>query len=912
MKNLEINPLGIARNILNGRPLTEDLLLDILKKLRLIDEGLTDEDIVSIKKELEHVIGVTMSVGEVIHPRDHQPWVADTKAKTQWEYWNSYKQLLTSNNWPNDVIRVLDEDTDNILTECGNPILTDGWKHRGLVMGDVQSGKTANYNGLIAKAADSGYKVIVLLTGMIEDLRKQTQERLDEGFVGRNSRDVLGVAQNMQPIGVGMHRRNKFANVLTSIDSDFLTSNSKALRGIPLSNINEPVLFVVKKNKSPLENLKKWLSQQIPSGESKHHLPLLVVDDEADNASVNTKKDEDPATINKLIREILENFSRSTYVAFTATPFANVFINPDNEKDLFPSNFIYNLNSPSNYIGAENIFPEDAKYHDQLRIIDDIEAVIPEKHKKDHCLEDIPESLKKAVKVFLLSCAIRDIRQEKLKHRSMLINVSRFTDVQAQIAEHLRQYITDVHEEIRQYLLSSSWASHGELLDLQRLWEKEFFDSGIGWDEVRNELYQSIASIKVITINQKSVEKLNYSTYKSTEKGRRVIAVGGLTLSRGLTLEGLCVSYFYRNSKAYDTLLQMGRWFGYRTGYEDLFRIWMDEYATDWYAHISTAVGELRTDFRRMSANRLSPDQFGIRVKSHPDTLIVTALNKMRNSTEITHQISFSAYDAESPIINKSQDLNIENVKLVASFASSLGEPNHTSGRLIWNGVDKYKIGEFLSILNISEMNMKFISDSTSGRKPLVDFVGNNNIKDLQKWDICIPQGNGEKVGDLAPFIKDSNLSNISCRNRKFEKERKNTNYLKMNKQKVGDTSDELVGMSVPEKENAKIEWDKECFRNPTKEGKAIPAYIYRLCRSKPLLTIHFIGLSPVDPADAAMMNPNEIESKLMVAVSLSFPDFDSMGTKNPDSLVKYRLNKVAIRELFGLEDEDEGDQDED
>lgn len=912
MRSLEINPIGIARNILNGRPLTEALLSDILKKLKLIDEGLTDEDIASIKKELEHVIGVTMSVGEVIHPRDHQPWVADTKANTQWEYWNSYKQLLTSSNWPNDVIRVIDEDTDNILTECGNPDLTDGWRHRGLVMGDVQSGKTANYNGLIAKAADAGYKVIILLTGMIEDLRKQTQERLDEGFVGRNSRDVLGVAQNMQPIGVGMHRKNKFANVLTSIDSDFLTSNSKALRGIPLSNINEPVLFVVKKNKSPLENLQKWLSQQIPSGESQHHLPLLIVDDEADNASVNTKKDEDPATINKLIREVLEKFSRSTYVAFTATPFANVFINPDNEKDLFPSNFIYNLNSPSNYIGAENIFPEDAKYHDQLRIIDDIEALIPEKHNKNHELENIPESLKVAVKVFLLSCSIRDIRKEKLKHRSMLVNVSRFTDVQARLAEHIRQYLNDVHEEIRQYLLSSSWATHNELLNLQKLWQTEFFDSGVSWENIRHELYQSIASIKVITINQKSEEKLSYSTYKNTEKGRRVIAVGGLTLSRGLTLEGLSISYFYRNSKAYDTLLQMGRWFGYRTGYEDLFRIWMDEFAIDWYAHISTAVGELRTDFRRMSANRLSPDQFGIRVKSHPDTLMVTALNKMRNSTEITHQVSFSAYDAESPIITNSKELNIENVKLVAAFANSLGKPSRMNGRLIWSRVNKYKVGDFLANLNISEMNMKFISDSVTGRRPLVDFVGNNNVSELQEWDVCIPQGNGGKVGDLAPFIKDSDLSNISCRNRKFEKDRKNTNYLKMNKQKVGDTSDELVGMTDQEKENAKIEWDKECVRNPTKRGKAIPAYIYRLCRSKPLLTIHFIGLSSVEPEDVSMMKPDEIDSKIMIAVSLSFPDFDAMGTKNPDSQVKYRLNKVAIRELFGFEDEDEINQDED
>lgn len=176
-----------------------------------------------------------------------------------------------------------------------------------------------------------------------------------------------------------------------------------------------------------------------------------------------------------LLGGVLEKFSRSTYVAFTATPFANVFINPDNEEDLFPSNFIYNLNSPSNYIGSESIFPEDAKYRGHLRIIDDIEALVPEKHKKNHNLQDIPESLKISVKVFLLSCAIRDIRKEKLKHRSMLINVSRFTDVQAQLAEHLRQYLNDIHEEIRQYLLSSSWATHNELLELQKIWEIEFF-----------------------------------------------------------------------------------------------------------------------------------------------------------------------------------------------------------------------------------------------------------------------------------------------------------------------------------------------------------------------------------------------------------------------------------------------------
>lgn len=911
MSKLPINHLGVAMNILDGKPLTDTSLAEVLNLLLKVDENLSKDDIEEIKRQLEHSIGIKMSSGEVIHPRDHKPWVEDAKAKISWDYWESYQKLLISNGWSKEVVRVLGEDTERILTECGNPTLSDGWKHRGLVMGDVQSGKTANYNGLIAKAADSGYKVIVLLTGLLEDLRKQSQERMDDGFVGRNSRDVLGVTQNMQPIGAGKYR-NKFANVLTSIDADFLTSNSRALRGIPLSNISEPVLFVIKKNKSPLENLNKWLSQQIPNGLKHHHLPLLIVDDEADNASVNTKKDEDPATINRLIRELLEKFSRSTYVAFTATPFANVFINPDNENDLFPSDFIYSLNSPSNYIGADSIFSDEGKYRSQVRVIPDIEPIIPETHKKNHELHNVPESMKLAVKTFMLSCAIRDIRKEKLKHRSMLINVSRFTDVQAQVAEHLRQYLNELYEEVRQYLLSEYWEAHAELVDLNKVWVDEFSDSNVSWDDVRKELYSSTASIKVVTINQKSIEKLNYSTYKDTEKGRRVIAVGGLTLSRGLTLEGLCISYFYRNSKAYDTLLQMGRWFGYRPGYDDLFRVWMDQDAISWYSHISNAVNELRTDFRRMSANRLSPDQFGIRVRSHPDTLIVTALNKMRNSSEIVHQVSFSAYDAETAFFSKSLSLNRENVNLANEFIDTLGTANligNKKNKLFWPNVEKSQIFDFLSKLNISDMNMKFLVDPQSNTKPLVNFIGENNIEDLSHWDVCIPQGTGEMVGKFVD-IKGRYVPKVLCRERKFEFVSKAVDYIKINKQKVGDTSDELVGMSEDSISNANAEWDKECIKNSSKIGKAIPAYIYRIFRNRPLLTISFVGLSDVAEDDTKMMQPKDIESKVMVAISMSFPDFDKMGTKHPNSKVVYRLNKVAFEELFGVVEEDVEDED--
>ena len=313
-----------------------------------------------------------------------------------------------------------------------------------------------------------------------------------------------------------------------------------------------------------------------------------------------------------------------------------------------------------------------------------------------------------------------------------------------------------------------------------------------------------------------------------------------------------------------------------------------------------------------MSANRLSPDQFGIRVQSHPDTLIVTAMNKMRNSTEIEHRVSFSAYDAETPFLNKAKSLNIENVLLASNFVESLGEAQiigRKKNRFIWSKVNKEKIYSFLSKLNISDMNLKFIEDSRSRIKPLINFIGENNIEELREWDISIPQGEGKTVGSLIPNLSNF-ISNITCRNRKFEIVSKNVNYLKTNRQKVGDTSDELAGMADEDIENAKTTWHEECVKDSSKFGKAIPAYIYRLFRARPLLTINFIGLSDVEPGDKNMMSPDVIESKVMVAISLSFPDFDKMGTKYPNSKVVYRLNKIAMEELFGPPEEEVEDED--
>lgn len=905
------DPFLIAVGIIGTRELTDELLNEVIGMLPKITPGLDPETLDKIRKQLESTIGISMVTGQGLHGGEQEPWLEEVKATISWNYWNAYSKELMSSGFGRDVIRVLDEDTDNILNECGNPGTDSGWRVQGLVMGDVQSGKTASYCGLINKAADAGYRFVVLLTGMIEELRAQSQERMDAGFVGRDSRTIFDGEREKNPIGSGRFR-SVVPNVLTSIDFDFLTANKKVLGGIPLENISEPVLLVMKKNRSPLQNLISFMDSQMPKGHHQFSLPLLLIDDEADNASVNAKKDEEPATINRLIREVLKRFVRSTYVAYTATPFANVFINPDND-DLFPSNFVYCLNTPTNYIGAAGVFSESGSHQYQVVDINDADAVLPYRHKKDLPVATLPQSLKEALETFLLSCAIRDIRKEPLRHRSMLVNVTRFTDVQTRLSSVIKDYLYALTEEIKQYLADDDlWNRHVQLKNLYDICQKHFAECEVSWNQIRKGLYDSVASVKVVTINQKSeaTDRLNYGAYKKSDKGRRVIAVGGLTLSRGLTLEGLCVSYFYRNSKAYDTLLQMGRWFGYRPGYDDLCRVWMDPDVQDWFSHIADVVGELRLDIRRMHANHQPPSRFGMRVRSHPDALIVTALNKMRNSQQVEIAVSYSECGAETPFVPQGPAANEKNLASVGTFLGGLQHAEMIGNRCYWREVAAADVAGFLQRLDISNMNMQFIPDISGRERPILSFIGGNDIETLAHWDICLPQGEGSPLSDLAVSNTNGEVMHIRPRKRQFEKVPGSADYLKLNKQRVGEISDETVGLSKEDMETARLEWAEERRRDPEK-GATIPGYLYRRYRQRPLLTVHII--EPRDPKPDSkhidrMMPAADIESRALVAVGVSFPRFEG-GAK---ALVPYQLNKVALRTMGLISDQDSEDDDED
>ena len=487
-------------------------------------------------------------------------------------------------------------------------------------------------------------------------------------------------------IGVGQYDPSVSGWAVTSTSSDFNTNAAKQLNG-RLSGIASPVLFVLKKHKSVLEKLEQWLRIYNASPtDNKIHIPMLLIDDEADNASVNTKKDDDtPTAINAGIRKLLALFTRSNYVAFTATPYANIFINPDSNDemlsdDLFPKDFIYALEAPTNYIGARTIFAPDGKHRYMVRNNDDCEYYLPEKHKKFFIPGELPYSLKEAIASFFIANAIRDLRNQQKKHRTMLINISRFIDVQNLITKAVDGYVRELQREVKNYGYTGKAAlEHEGIAFIKTVFEKYFAslsdevldgEKRFLWDDIQLALDNAIAPIVVRSINGGNAPKnLNYD---ECEEGLRLIAVGGFSLSRGLTLEGLCTSYFYRNSKMYDTLMQMGRWFGYRSHYADVCQVWMSDTSANWYSYISDASDELRREVRKMQDLGLTPEQFGLGVRSDVDALLVTAINKMRYTHDVPMTVSLNGEVIETPYIHKSIEINRNNYLLVTKWIGSL------------------------------------------------------------------------------------------------------------------------------------------------------------------------------------------------------------------------------------------------
>ena len=423
-------------------------------------------------------------------------------------------------------------------------------------------------------------------------------------------------------------------------------------------------------------------------------------------------------------------------------------------------------------------------------------------------------------------------------------------------------------------------------MHLKKLWEREYNDGKYQWEEVQRALNSAVQPILVKAVNQRTgAASLDYSTFRET--GHRVIAVGGNSLSRGLTLQGLCVSYFYRNSQMYDTLMQMGRWFGFRDGYVDCCRVWMTEEAMHWYAHISMASSELREEIREMKILQLTPKDFGLKVRAHPDALIVTARNKMRTAQTVVKLISLSCELIETPRLRSVPDTIRANAMAATSFveklATDFGQPEK-SGHPIWCRIPKKEIIDFLNKFDSHPRNMSFDKDS------LIPFLENTDVASLDEWDVVIPRGE----------VNEGLFGGIPCawQKRKLAvDEGKRMILVSGRNARVGSRGSEKAGLTRAQINQIETAYHAD---NP---GKSMPDHQYRAKRERPLLLLHLVWGVIRNETDET---PYETEGYPLVALGLSFPRFSD---KSEGRLVKYRVNLVEWRRQFEEEADDEGDE---
>lgn len=820
-------------------------------------EELSEADWHRLEHELETQFDVKMDLGILIKDesqtdRDPVWWSSKKKQLTENYYWNRYKGFLSS-SLNEDVIKTIDKDTDIVIDNIENPD-NSSFNRYGMVVGHVQSGKTGNYSALICKAADAGYNFIVVIAGGMNNLRDQTQVRLNEYFVGQDMGVQVGV-------GIGSLDRKKLPISLTTKEKDFNKQDADS-QGLNFDNINAPVLLVIKKNTKTLSNVISWLEKQYKNKIARHS--MLVIDDESDYASINTNDEEDPTKINEKIRKLISLFQKSAYVAYTATPYANIFIDhqvghEELGKDLFPKDFIYALDAPTNYFGARKVFLDSEKKN--LISISDYLETLPAKHKKEWQVNELPESLKDAIRLFLLNIAIRSLRGQKSSHNSMLIHASRFTNLHKRIATLTESYLDQIKSEIRAFgMLQDATTQSSVILDIQETFEERLNYVEFTWGNAITALTQIISNVVVREVHQSTSVPLVYRTDMPTN----AIVVGGTSLSRGYTLEGLSVSYFLRNTIFYDTLMQMGRWFGYRSGYEDLCKIYMPDSSIKSFGQIIEATEDLIDDFKRMAAAKMTPNDFGLAVKHHPDSgLQVTARNKQKNTKDIYFDMKLDGHAKETAWLYVDEEKSKNNLQAISSLVEKISNQKSfekKGNNYIWTGVNKNEVIEFLTKFEV------YGSEDELGvrtRMPIKFILKYATDMDLD-WDVALYSGESDST-----FV----VNDISVKKEQRRLELKNDYYEVLNRQVSSGSAESIVLSDLEAKEIGSKRKD------------------VRLRMKKPLLMLHVLE------------NKNTLELKAEnnshAAFGVSFPGGVNSGN---NKTVKLKINTVyldKIKELF-------------
>lgn len=687
-----------------------------------------------------------------------KPWFIDYSKNNSLNRWNAYSMYLQKDKkWNSAVVQQLNKETNLIMDQLFNPQEIQGYAYdiRGMVVGDVQSGKTSNYIGVCSKALDAGYKLIIILAGLHNNLRSQTQARVEEDLLGY--RQYLD-GNNQCKVGVGKYNKTGVVDkTYTTIDEngDF---NKTVKKHAPTLTAEERLVLVVKKNKAVLQSLIDYLKNQ-PF--IKGHYPVLIIDDECDQASINTKKMQsyfkaneqeleegmskkerseiNPTAINEKIRELLNLFNQKVYLGYTATPYANIFIDPDAPqddrlgRDLFPRDFIISLATSPNYTGVKTFFRDDnnQNYKRHLfKVVTDETDLIERSKRQQPIIKGLNNSIKRAIYDFLIATAIRRQRGSE-DHNSMLIHVSRFNQNQSDVKCLVENYVDTLCRKLKY--------EESFITEFEEYWHKNFKNSSkyfLGdkfsddWEQISNKLLEIAKNdeIAICEINGYAKEVLDYINTKS----KVVIAIGGNKLSRGLTLEGLTVSYYLRGTNTYDTLMQMGRWFGYRKPYLDVCRIYTTQSLMDSFEVVSMAEEELRDLITYMSSIGAKPKDFSLRVQKHP-SLKPTSQNKMRGIQSIRYSLS-GARQQLTALDKRRFEINY---KLTERFVDSLAKyqlKERRRGSYVFDHVPAETVLEFLRGFHVGDDSVK---SKNVDPEIWVDYIEKMNAKgELGTWTI--------------------------------------------------------------------------------------------------------------------------------------------------------------------------------
>ncbi len=866
----------------------------------------------------EVTVTSTPSIGIVAQDIRSNKWWSELKNSHEFrpEYSRRYYDYMRQKpSWSVIDVDRINDSTDDVMNAIADPRDSGLLERIGLVFGYVQSGKTAHYISLINKAYDAGYKVIIVLTGIHNSLRSQTQARIDEEVLGYET--SIEYLQHMEmernQIGVGVFQpieEGKFFPSLTTRDEKGdITKKTISI------NVTPPYIIVTKKISSVLNNLIAYFNKT-PIAVSKDgkkiipgDYPVLIIDDEADQASINTNatRDKDgnyleeynPSTINKLIRTLFSMFERRSYVGYTATPFANIFIDPKSPEnafgsDLFPRDFVFRAPKSGLYIGASEYFgfsdDESAPTMPLFRPIESGTDYLGKGTKADDPVGPIPEDMKEAIKYFLISTAVRNLRGQRNKPNTMLIHVIRFVAQQNKLRKRVKDFYDELDSEIR-------YGDTETVQHFQMLWANDYIPttiamnqsfskymkqcSDLSWDVVWEEIVRLVRAkeIRVYSVNGKSEDSL---IYKNNE-GRpfNVIAIGGDKLSRGLTLEGLTISYFTRSSSTYDTLMQMGRWFGFRPGYIDACRLFTTRKLYGWFSHISMATEDLADQFDFMNDVDQNPEDFGLRVATHPD-LLITARNKLRTGEETSRD--FSGKLSQTRAFDVNTETIDHNFEAVESLLQSIGNPispeeyekefhrQQPGKHLFWRHVSGHAVSTFFEDYETSAVA------SRANSHYMAEYVRDmNKVGGLTDWTVCL-------MNITRPTKPNLSVAGYNV----------GAGIFRENGHGVDSSAGSVVSIhTMTSKDNEYFDYSKDDIIRKDELVNTLTAQgVKGISERVRIATRHFEkGLLLLYPiADAGELTENLEGHKTPFGFAAVFPD-----RKNKGHLKAYRLNDVAM-----------------